>query len=86
MEIDILIADVDDYTGYVLKLKNEEVIFCSKFDNLVALIPQDKYFKTVPISTDEYSKLISKDITVAKMTSDIIIHRYTKFNIDEGEE
>lgn len=83
--LNIIVADFSAGTEYLLQI-NSNMIFNSSCNEPIYKLIYDKYFKTISILDEEYEKLISKDITVAKMTSDVILHRYTKLNIDEGEE
>lgn len=83
--LNIIVADFSAGTEYLLQINND-MIFNSSCYEPIYKIRHDRHFKTISILDEEYEKLTSKDITVAKMTSDIIIYRYTKLNMDEGEE
>lgn len=86
MKIDILRIKLDTRLMYALEVEPNK-LYNSLFNvTIPRRLSHDKYVKTIPVSKDEYEKLTSNDITVAKMTSNILIHRYTKLNIDEGDE
>jgi hypothetical protein len=86
MKIDILRIKLDTRLMYALEVEPNK-LYNSLFNvTILRRLSHDKHVKTISISKDEYEKLTSNDITVAKMTSNILIHRYTKLNIDEGDE
>lgn len=87
MEINLLSGYLGDREPreFVLEI-TKDMLFNSNLVHSVSKLGSDRHFKTIPISIKEHLNLISKDITIVKMTSDIIINRYIKLNMDEGEE